>query len=104
VFADDANHDHAYGEFFFDEHSDERSCGKPTCIGKGGNQVVEVLHDLAYRQKPDVDFYESDKWSKVFEPVRDEDDSKRSETDIGHPCKKNEYRKNNPFENIRVVE
>ena len=75
VFTDYSNHDHADGESFFDEHADEGSHGEPSCVRKGGDQVVEVLHDLANSEQPNVDLDEADDRCEVFEPMGDEDDS-----------------------------
>ena len=74
MLADDAYHNHADGEFFLDKHADKCSCGKPACVRQGGNHVVEVLHDLAYSEKPDVDLDEADQGCNVFEAMGDEND------------------------------
>lgn len=60
MFADDADHDHTYGEFFLDKYTDKCSHGKSARVCKRGDQVVEVLHNLAYGEKPDVDLDEAD--------------------------------------------
>lgn len=104
VFAGDADHDHADADFFFEGDADEVAGGEASGVGEGAGDVVEVGHDLADGEEPDVDFDEADEGGDVSEAVGDGDDADGAKGNVGEAGEENQDGEEDPFEEVGVVE
>ncbi len=100
VFAGDAYRDHADADFFLKDDTDEVAGREAAGIGERGDDVVEVLHDLADGEQPDVDFDEADEGGDIFESVGEGDDAYGPEGDVAESSGENQEGEDDPFEEV----
>jgi len=89
--------------FFFQYDAQEVTGGKPKTVRDIAQEIIKVLHDLAYGKQPDYNFEESQQRCVVFISLRNEDQAEGSDANIHDPGKKDQQRKDPPGKKIGVV-